>query len=75
MNDFLTHSLRQLANGSTLSFDERNDYRLWSALSGWLKEHNVKFSIKATGGGYYVTYHYRVDGRCLGRLNKIIDNE
>ena len=73
MEQWLYDSLLSLSLGNEVCFEEIRGYRLWSQLSSWLKEHNVRYSVRCVGRGMRVDYCYKVDGRCLGKLSRVLN--
>lgn len=68
----LYFSLLKLADGGVVLVNEIRGYKFWSELTNWLRENEIRYKVSAVGQGMRVEYKYKVDGRCLNRLNKIL---
>lgn len=73
MERWLYESLLCLSWGNSVRFEEIRGFKLWSALVGWLKAHNIRYNCKPIGRGMRVDYVFTIDGRCAGRLGRILD--
>ena len=73
MEQWLYDSLLSLSLGNSVQFEEIRGFKLWSALGYWLEEHGIKYNIKVIGDCMLVDYVFTIDGRCAGRLGRILD--
>lgn len=73
MERWLYESLLSLSWGNSVQFEEIRGFKLWSALVDWLKANNIRYNRTTIGRGMRVDYVFTIDGRCAGRLGRILD--
>lgn len=73
MERWLYESLLSLSWGCSVRFEEIRGFKLWSALVAWLKANKIRYKYDAIGSGMRVDYYFTIDGRCAGRLGRILD--
>lgn len=73
MERWLYETLLSLSWGNSVRFEEIRGFKLWSALVDWLKANNIRYNISVVGRGMWVDYVFTIDGRCAGRLGRILD--
>lgn len=73
MERWLYESLLSLSWGNSVQFEEIRGFELWSALVDWLKANNIRYNCTTIGRGMWVDYSFTIDGRCAGRLGRILD--
>lgn len=75
MERWLYESLLSLSWGNSVQFEEIRGFKLWSALVDWLKANNIRYNCTTIGRGMLVEYVFTIDGRCAGRLGRIIEKQ
>lgn len=73
MKRWLYESLLRLSWGSSVQLEEIRGFKLWSALAAWLDANKIRYKLDAVGRGMRVDYVFTIDGRCAGRLGRILD--
>lgn len=72
MERWLYESLLRLSWSKSVQFGEIRGFKLWSALGAWLEANKVRYNCTPIGRGMRVDYVFTIDGRCAGRLGRIL---